>query len=153
MTTTPQENAALVRRFLTDVVEGGDTDAVSAFLTENVTAHNLVFEDGRDREEMTALGWRVLASADITIDIADVVAAEEAVAVRGMVSGMHQESLMELAPTGKSFTIAYVWFCRINNGRITEIWSLPDGLGLMRQLGALPQIPPTQSSTQPTDHQ
>lgn len=151
MAATPRENAALVRRFLTNVVAGGDTDAVSVFLTEDVGDHNLVFGDG-SREEATALGWRVLAGADVTIDIEDVVASEEKVAVRGTVSGSHRESLMDLAPTGASFEIACVWFCRIDDGRIDDICSLPDGLGLMQQLGAIPEIPSNHSRTRPTEH-
>lgn len=151
--TTPQENASLVRRFLTNVVAGGDTDAVSVFLGNDVVDHNLVFGDGRDHEGATALGWRVLAAADVDVDIAEVVATEERVAVRATVTGTHRESLMDLVPTGASFEIAYVWFCRIDDGRIVEIWSLPDGLGLLQQLGALPELPSNRSPTDPTENQ
>lgn len=140
MALTRQENAALVRRFLTDVVVGGDTDAVGAFLTADVVDHNLVFDDGQGREASTALGWRVLAAADVDLDIGDVVATDDSVAVRATVTGTHRGSLMDLAPTGESFEIAYVWFCRIDDGRIAEIWSLPDGLGLLEQLGAVPEL-------------
>lgn len=149
MTATPRENAALTRRFLTDVVAGGDTDAVSVFLAEDVVDHHLVFGDETGPEWTTALGWRVLASSDVTVDLTDVVATEDRVAVRGTVSGTHRESLMDLAPTGEPFRIAYVWFCRIGDGRITELWSLPDGLGLVQQLGAIPERPPSRS----TEHQ
>lgn len=153
MAVTPQENAALVRRFLTNVVAGGDTDAVSVFLADDVVSHNLVFGDGEGREGMTALGWRVLAAADVDVDIADVIATEEQVAVRGSVTGIHRESLMDLAPTGASFEIAYVWFCRIEDGEIAEIHSLPDGLGLMQQLDAIPELLSNRSLTDPTEHQ
>lgn len=152
MVATPQENAALVREFLSNVVAGGDTDAVPVFLTEDVVEHNLVFGNEAGGEGLSALGWRVLASADVTIDVTDIVAANDGVAVRGTVSGRHCESLMDLAPTGESFTIAYVWFCRINGGLISEIWSLPDGLGLMRQLGALPKLPPSRIPSQTTQY-
>lgn len=86
MATTPQENASLVRRFLTDVV------------------------------------------------------ADERVAVRATVTGTHRESLVDLAPNGASFEIGYVWFGRIENGQIAEMWSLPDGLGLLQQLDAIPEV-------------
>lgn len=146
MPTTPRENAALVRRFLLDVVDGGDTAAVGTLLDENATEHHLVFGDAHDGA--TALGWRVLAAADVAVDVEHVVAAEGEVAVRATVAGIHRESLMDLAPTGASFEIACAWFCRVENGRIAEIRSLPDGLGLLRQLGALPD--PTDSP--PTEH-
>lgn len=152
MAFTPRENAALARRFLTDVVGGGDTDAVSVFLADDVVVHNLVFGDGRRQAGATALGWKVLAAADVGVDVADVVATSERVAVRATVKGTHSETLMDLAPTGASFQIAAVWLCRIENGRIAEIWSLPDGLGLARQLGAIPDLPPTHTHPEPSDH-
>lgn len=147
MAGTPQENSALVRRFLTNVVVGGDTDAVPLFLTDDVNHHNLVFGESQYRDGATALGWRVLAAADIDLEIAGIVATEDCVAIRAVVSGTHQESLMEFAPTGASFEIDYVWFCQIDDNRISEIHSLPDGLGLMQQLGALPELASNHSLT------
>jgi ketosteroid isomerase-like protein len=150
MAATPRENAALVRRFLTDVVAGGDTDAVDGFLAEDVTASNPVFRPVSGHEPVTALGWRVLAAADIDVVIDDTVATADRVAVRATVTGTHRESLMDLAPTGRSFEIAYAWFCHVENGRITAIHSLPDGLGLLRQLGAIPDGTADRSPTRPT---
>lgn len=152
MAATPRENAALVRRFLTDVIAGGDTDAAQGFLTRDIADHNLVFGDVRGREATTALGWRVLASADVDVVIEDTMATDNRVAVRATVTGTHQESLMDLAPTGRSFEIAYAWFCRVKDGEIVEIWSLPDGLGLMRQIEALPDQPSNRLNTAPTNN-
>lgn len=97
MTNTPEENAALVRRFLTDVVAAGGTAAIDAFLTEDSITHTLV--------------------------------------------------LMDLAPTGVSLGIDDVWFCRPHDGGIAEIWSLPDGLRLMNELGAPPNPSVNRSPT------
>lgn len=152
MAPTPRENAALVRRFLTDVVAGGDTDAAGTFLADDVVDRNLVFGNGRGRAAVTALGWRVLAAADVDVDLQTVVATGDRAAVCGAVSGTHRESLMDLAPTGATFEIAYAWFCRIDDGQIAEIRSLPDGLGLMQQLGAVPELPANRSLTDPTEH-
>ncbi|MFB6235620.1 MAG: ester cyclase [Halopenitus sp.] len=152
MRTTPQENAALVRRFLTDVVVGGDTDAIDTFLTDDPVDHNLVFGERRRQDAMMTLGWRVLAAADVGVEIDDVVATGEQVAVRATVIGTHTKSLMDLAPTGASFEIDYVWFFRIHDGSIAEIWSLPDGLGLMQQLGALPEPSVNRLRTEQNQH-
>lgn len=141
MAATTRENAALVRRFLTDVIAGGDTDAAPGFLTRDVVDYNLVFEKASDPETMTSLGWRVLAAADVDVVVEETVATDDRVAVRATVTGTHCESLMDLAPTGRSFEIAHAWFCRIEDGQIAEIRSLPDGLGLMRQLGAVSESP------------
>lgn len=153
MTTTPRENAALVRRFFTDVVAGGDIDAVDGFRGRDVVDENLVFEADHGRETMTALGVRVLAAADVDITVEETVATADRVALRATVAGTHRESLLDLAPTGRSFEIACVWFCRIEDGRIVAIHSFLDGLGLMRQLGAIPERsmnrPLTESTAEP----
>lgn len=131
MDSTTQKNLALVRQFLTDVVAGGDTDALDHFLADDVVDYQPVL----DKESGSSLDWWVLAAADIHIDIDDVVASGDQVAIRGTVTGIHTESLLDLAPTGGSFEINCVWFAGIDDGRISEIWSLPDGLGLLQQLG------------------
>jgi predicted ester cyclase len=145
MAPTSRENAALVRRFLTDVVACGDTNAVADLLAVDVGDHHLVFEGAQPQGTVTELGWQALASADVDLHVADVVASDDCVAVRGRVTGTHQESLMDLAPTGRSFEIACAWFFRINDDRIAEIWSLPDGLGLLKQLDAVPEEFPTRT--------
>jgi predicted ester cyclase len=154
MTLTSREAEALVRRFLTDVVDGGDTDGVGVFVTDDVAEHHPTFRTypGDESDGATALGWTVLAGADVDVDIRSVVATNEEVAVRATVSGTHRESLLDLAPTGTSFEIAYAVFCRIEDGRIDEIWSLPDGLSLLGQLGANPEPPLNRSTTDPTEH-
>lgn len=154
METTPEENEALVRRFLTDVIEGGDTDASDAFVAEDVVDHDLVFGDEPESDAVTALGWQVLAAADVEITIRDMVATDHQVAVRATVSGTHRESLIDLAPTGESFEIAYVWFCRIEGSRIAEIWSFPDAFGLLSQLGVLSMgSSPRRDDRQPTTNE
>lgn len=136
---TRRENAALVRRFLSDVAAGGDVAAVEAFLAENFAGHDLVFGDGHAG---TDFDWSVLAAADVDVEVEQVVATDEWVAVLATVSGTHREPLLELEPTGESFEVAYAWFCRVEEGRLAEIWSLPDGLGLLEQIGAIPDTPP-----------
>lgn len=153
MTSAPTENAALVRQSLTAVVAGGDTDAVEMFLTEDVDGQNLVFGDGQRQEAVIALGRRVLAGADVTVEVEDIVATDDRVAVQATVTGTHCESLPDVAPAKESFEIACTWFCRIDDGQITELWSLPDSLGLMEQLSAIPEIPSNRSHIQSTDHQ
>lgn len=146
---TPQENTALVRRFLSDVLVGGDTDASDAFVAEEAVDHNLVFPNGPDSNGVEDVGRTVLAAADVDVEPQEIVADEDLVAVRATASGTHRESLLDLTPTGDSFEIAVVWFCRVEDGQITEIWSLPDGLGLLRQLGAICE----ESLTEQTDEQ
>lgn len=139
MDSTPRENAALVRTFLTDIIAGGDTDALGIFVADDAVDHHPSVGMLPGVETASPGCSHVLAAADIDVTIDAIVAAEEKVAIRGTVTGIHRESLVDLVPTGRSFEIPVAWFCRIEDGRIAEMWSLPDGLELMRQLDAIPE--------------
>lgn len=152
MVSASQKNAALVRRYLTDVVAGGDTDALGIFLTDDAMDYQPVLAERMDSKTEPSTYWCILAAADIDIAIDAVVAANDQVAVRGTITGTHCESLLDLVPTGRSFEIACAWFCRIKEDQIKEIWSLPDGLSLHQQLDATRDETPNRSSPHPTEH-
>lgn len=153
MATTSQENAALVRQFLAEVVAGGDTAAVETFVTDDWVDTDLVFGAADACNPSTSLARTRLAAADVAVDIERTVATDEAVAVLATVTGTHAASLVDLDRTGETFEIACAWFCHIDDGEIAEVWTLPDGLGLVRQLGAIPPVAPDsteQSNRQPS---
>ncbi len=138
MASTSQENIALVRQFLNEVVAGGDTDALDIFLSDDAADHHPVLDKDLGTTSRPTAISRVLAAADVDISVDDTVAAADEVAVRGTVTGTHRASLVDAAPTGRTFAISFAWFFRIESGQIEEIWSIPDGPGLMRELNASP---------------
>lgn len=129
-----EENTALARGFLAETITG-DTYAAWVFLAKDIADYNLVFGGGQYHEELTSLGGRGLSGADVDVEFDEVVATTDSVAVIGTVTGTHCDSLTDIESTAHSFEIAYAWFCCVKNGRIAAIHSLPDGLGLMRQIG------------------
>lgn len=145
MPVSARENAALVRRFLTGVVAGDDLAVVDGFLTDDVIERHPSFEATEANSPATSLCWRVLAATDADVTIEEVVATADRIVARGTVSGNHRDSLLDLAPTGRSFEIVHAWFCRVDDDQISAIWSLPDGLRLLQQIGALPNLPTNRS--------
>ena len=71
--------------------------------------------------------------------IEDQVAEGDKVVTRWRFTGTHQAEIMGLAPTGKQTTISGVLIDRIVEGKIVEEWEEYDTLGMMQQLGAMPQ--------------
>lgn len=128
------------------MVAGGDVAAADAFLGEEVEVTNHVFGRGSGYQSTDAVNWSALTSADLDIAIDDVVATADAVTVRATLTGIDRGSLLDLASMDQPFEIACTWFCRIDDGRIAEVWSLPDGFGLLQQLGVVPGVPPTDPS-------
>lgn len=133
MASTADENASLARRYLADVVAAGDRSAADAFLAADASIHDPVFGTGEP-------GWPAPAYSAIEVDVLDVVATAERVAVRGIVRGSHRATPGGLDPVDGQFEVTQSWFCRVERGRIAELWRLPDGLSLARQLGALPDL-------------
>jgi predicted ester cyclase len=62
----------------------------------------------------------------------------DSAATRWILAGTHEGELLGIAPTGKRIRIEGMNFYRLANGRITEVWTQVDRLGLLQQLGALP---------------
>lgn len=132
MTGTPRQDAALVQKFLTHF-GGGDPAAVGASLVDDVVDRHLGFEAASAQAGAGAYGCRFWRGADLDLEIDDVVATDDRVSVCAAVGRTHRESLMDLAPTGRSFEIVNAWFRQADSGRVAEIRTLPDGLGHMQR--------------------
>ena len=79
------------------------------------------------------------AFPDIAIDLEAVVVDDEDAATRWTAVGTHRGEFFGVAPTGNRVSIPGMNFYRLMDGRITDIWTQSDGLGLMDQLGSLPE--------------
>jgi steroid delta-isomerase-like uncharacterized protein len=76
---------------------------------------------------------------DATITIDDQIAEGEQVVTRWTGRGTQTGELMGIAPTGKEVTVSGITISRIQGGKIAERWELFDALGMLVQLGAVPQ--------------
>ena len=52
--------------------------------------------------------------------------------------GTHQGTFLGVAPTGKKIEVKAMNFYRLSDGQIIEEHGLPDLLGLLQQVGAVP---------------
>ncbi|HVU77966.1 MAG TPA: ester cyclase [Gaiellaceae bacterium] len=82
-------------------------------------------------------GFRALFP-DLVEDLQDIVADNDTVATRWVVSGTLQQEFMGVPATGQTVRVEGMNFYRVAGGRITDIWTQFDGLALMQQIGAPP---------------
>jgi steroid delta-isomerase-like uncharacterized protein len=75
---------------------------------------------------------------DLAEDLKDIVADGDTVATRWVVTGTLQQEFMGIPAAGQPITVEGMNFYRLEDGRVTDVWTQFDGLGLMQQLGALP---------------
>jgi predicted ester cyclase len=66
---------------------------------------------------------------------------DDKVAVRLTAHARHEGDFMGLPASGKEYTISETHIFHMRDGKVAEHWRDADMLGLMRQLGALPQQP------------
>jgi steroid delta-isomerase-like uncharacterized protein len=78
------------------------------------------------------------ALPDLHAIIHDQVADENKVVTRKTLRGTHRGDLMGIPPTGKTVDIEVIDILAVTDGKITDHWNLVDQLGLLKQLGALP---------------
>lgn len=133
--TTPAENARLVRRIPEDVLTNGDLDLVDDLYAEDAVEHN-AGGDQRGRAAIRASIEDFLAAfPDVTQTVEDVVAGGDTVAMRLSVRGTNEGALMGLDPTGRAIDVQQMVFARVEDGRIAERWVLWDTLEFFEQLG------------------
>ena len=75
---------------------------------------------------------------DIQWTLEETIVEGDKVAARFMMRGTHQGSFFGVPPTGKSIAVQAMNFYRLSNGQFVEEYGMPDRMGLMQQIGALP---------------
>lgn len=73
-----------------------------------------------------------------SIDVEEVIAEGDLVAVRGKIKGTHKGDFMGIPATGKSIEVPLYITYRIAGGKIVEHWMLSDNMLMMQQLGVVP---------------
>ena len=80
------------------------------------------------------------AFPDLQTTIEDMVAEGDKVVIRFSARGTHQGETEDLGPpTGNSFEVTGVTIKRFSDGKIVEDWTNFDALGMMQQLGLVPE--------------
>jgi predicted ester cyclase len=84
----------------------------------------------------------------LQVNVEDMVAEGDKVVARLRISGTHQSEFMGNAPTGNQVRFTGIDILRIDNGKVVEHWGNVDELGMLRQLGVIPESeePPPSSS-------
>lgn len=79
------------------------------------------------------------AFPDMELPLHDLVAEGEKVLVRLTILATHTGPFGELEATGRRIEVPVLDLFQIRDERFVEHWALLDNLGMMRQLGALPE--------------
>lgn len=134
-----QRNKAIVHRFLEEVVNQRNPAAAAAVCAPGLTWHGGAMGSARDLPAFQSLLASVLTSfPDLTVEVHDVIAEQDRVAVRLTLRGTHLGEFQGVASTGRTVCSTGLITFRIAENRIVEQWWQNDILGVLRQLNATP---------------
>ena len=120
-----EHNKATVRRLVTEVLNGGRLEAIDELYAPELAP--------------AARRWIAPFRAsfpDVHMEVVELIAEGDQVVGRFTCSATHLGEWLGHPPTGRRFErVDEVSIFRMRDGRITQVWSLEDTLGRLRQLG------------------
>ena len=137
-----ENNTALVRRYLEEVIHQGNVAAIDTAIATN---HRLIWP-GSPTPMCGPEGFKhlliIYASAfpDLEWTTEEVTAQGETVVARLRARGRHQREVMGMAPTGKQVTWTETHIFRVAGGKLVEHWTNLNPVGMLQQLGVLPRV-------------
>lgn len=140
-----EQNKTVVRRLFDELWNKGNMQVADELIAPTYQHHDSSSPDfgkGPESEKKRVNLYRT-AFHDLRLNIEDLYTEGETVVARWSCRGVHKGDLSGIAPTGKQFAITGITIARFSNGKIVEGFVNWDALGLMRQLGVVPE--PTKS--------
>ena len=129
------ENKTLVQRWFSEVWNEGRADAIDEMLADDAVVHGLGADLHGSAEFKHFHSAYRNAYPDVTIDVDDLIAEGDMVAVRWSAIGTHRGDGLGFPATGRRAQFTGMVFVRIKDGRLVEGWNNFDQLGMLQQLG------------------
>src|ERR671911_690646 len=137
-----EQNKAVVRREVEELYNyTGNLDAAEEIYAPDYVSHEPTSGEVRGIEgaKQFAATYRE-AFPDLENTIEDMVAEGDEVVVRFKARGTHQGETEAFGPpTGERMEITGITIKRLSEGKVVEAWTNFDALGMMQQLGVLPE--------------
>jgi len=137
---TDEKNTELIRRMYGEGYNPESLDRLGEWFAEDLVVHIA----GAPEPVRGLAAYRRVRAAffvafpDVHNHIEEMVVDGDRVAVRERYSGTHAGEFRGVPATGRGFEMASIDIYRVADGKIAEVWSMPDMLGLLRQIGAVP---------------
>lgn len=144
MTRSPEAHKRLVRHQYEEAWAGGNLEVLDETCSHDVVLYGLpTTERSADIEAFkefvdTCCG----AFSDLENRVEDVIAEGDRVVVRSTLCGVHDgDRFLDAEPTGCEIEVGLTTTFRLERGRVAEAWVCFDTMGLLKQVGAVPDRP------------
>jgi steroid delta-isomerase-like uncharacterized protein len=136
-----EENKRISRRIAEEAFAQGKVEVLDELVDENLVDNSPGLPDlppGREGLKSLARAYHE-AFPDMEIRIEEQIAEGDKVVTRWSASGTHQGDFMGIPATGRQGGATGITIDRIQNGKVVETVTNWDILGLLQQLGAIPE--------------
>jgi steroid delta-isomerase-like uncharacterized protein len=137
---TSETNKIVMRRFLEFI------NTASESLAQELISPNAIFHVPGSPEPMRGpAGYLAIIRMmrggfpDIQWTLEEMVAEGDKVAARFTMRGTHRGTFFGVPPTGKTIAVQAMNIYRLSGGQFVEEHGQPDMLGLLQQIGAVPE--------------
>jgi predicted ester cyclase len=136
-----QANHGVVERFV-QTVNAKTYDKLDEFVHPDYVDHDPIPGQGPGIDGLKA-SYQIFDSTfpDIQFALEDVVAEDDLVVARGVLSGTNSGPFMGIPPTGRPMRWTATRMFRIRDGKISEGWLNIDMVGMLVQMGVIPPPP------------
>jgi steroid delta-isomerase-like uncharacterized protein len=131
-----EQNKAAARAVF-EVFNDGNLDRLDDLVAADATDHdpyNPYASEGVEGLKKVIAMYRG-AFPDLRMTVEDQVAEGDKVGTRWTATGTHEGDLMGTAATGRTSTVTGIGIDRFEDGKIVEVWTNWDALGMFQQLG------------------
>ena len=130
-----EQNKAIVRDYLNEIVNKGNMSAFDTFFSEDV-----VFNETRHFREQYPARMQAIRGAfpDHHLIVRDQIAEGDKVVTRVTFHGTHSGAFNGIAATGKQVEWPGIAMDRIADGKVVEMWHVQNITALMQQIATKP---------------
>ena len=139
-----EQNKALVRRLINEVIGRGNFALVDQLVAADYVGHSSSPETNSREGHKQFFASLRRAFPDLQIKVEEQIAEGDKVVTRWTAHGTHKGEFVGILPTGRRVVMAGIDIDRIANGKLVECWTKSNDLGMLQQLGAIPT--PTQTA-------
>jgi predicted ester cyclase len=134
----------LSRRFYKEVIENGNIDAADELWDKDAIEHEkpppgVTLKKGREGAKQLMTVY-LDSFSGFSVEIYDQIAEGDKVVCRVAFNATHTGDFAGIPPTGKSLSVEAVDTFRYKGERIIEHWGIFDALGMLTQMGVVPEM-------------
>ncbi len=133
-------DVARVRTLITELYNEGNLDVIDELFAENFSGHDPQNPiEGREGMREWVQEIRRI-SPDIHLNLHETVAEGDMTATRWTFSGTHSAEFRGIPATNLPYVISGMTMSKFSEGKVVESWIQADNLGMLQQIGVVPQM-------------